>query len=96
MQSEAETGLIYAQQRYYSPKLGRFLSRDPLGFSGGLHPYAYCDNDPHNRTPLSKKRARVNPLLEWIAQIRLRSELYLGKWIFSAQNVPARLPPAAS
>ncbi len=50
MQSEGETGLIYAQQRYYSPKLGRFLSRDPLGFSGGLHPYAYCDNDPHNRT----------------------------------------------
>ncbi len=62
MQSEGETGLIYAQQRYYSPKLGRFLSRDPLGFSGGLHPYAYCDNDPHNRTdPDGREDEPKNP-----------------------------------
>jgi len=45
-----ETGLIYYGFRYYSPDLGRFLSRDPLGESAsGVNLYAFCDNDPVNR-----------------------------------------------
>ena len=34
--------------RYYSPAQGRFLSRDPIGFAGGINPYAYCYGDPIN------------------------------------------------
>ena len=49
MYTDAETGLLYCQQRYYAPNLGRFLSRDPIGFAGGLNPYAYCEGDPINR-----------------------------------------------
>ena len=30
-----ETGLVYYGYRYYSPNLGRWLSRDPIGERGG-------------------------------------------------------------
>jgi RHS repeat-associated protein len=43
--------LIYLRARYYSPSIGRFLSRDPLG---NLFPinnlYSYCHNNPINYT----------------------------------------------
>ena len=40
--------LLYLQQRYYDPDIGRFLTPDPIGFAGGLNLYAYCGNDPVN------------------------------------------------
>jgi hypothetical protein len=33
----------------YDPRLGRFLSRDPIREEGGINLYAYCGNDPVNR-----------------------------------------------
>jgi RHS repeat-associated protein len=44
--TEPYLGLSYLEQRYYEPATGRFISRDPIGFAGGLNLYAYCDNDP--------------------------------------------------
>ena len=38
------TGLIYFGARYYDPKLGRFLTRDPAG--QGFNHYIYADNNP--------------------------------------------------
>ncbi len=32
---DAETGLYYCRGRYYSPTLGRFISRDPVRYSAG-------------------------------------------------------------
>jgi RHS repeat-associated protein len=40
--------LYYLRARYYDPQLGRFLSEDPIGISGGLNLYAYAGNDPVN------------------------------------------------
>lgn len=34
--------------RYYDPGTGRFLTRDPIGFAGGINQYAYVGNDPVN------------------------------------------------
>jgi RHS repeat-associated protein len=45
---DADTGLYYYKNRYYSPKLGRFLSKDPLGMIDGPNLYAYVNNDPTN------------------------------------------------
>lgn len=45
---DSETELSYFGYRYYSAKLGRWLSRDPLGEAGGFNLYAYCQNDPVN------------------------------------------------
>jgi RHS repeat-associated protein len=39
-------GLAYDRARYYDPKLGRFLSEDPIGLRGGLNFYAYATNNP--------------------------------------------------
>lgn len=35
--------------RYYSPALGRWLSRDPIGEEGGDNLYGYVENDPASR-----------------------------------------------
>jgi RHS repeat-associated protein len=44
-----ETGLIYFGYRYYSPRDGRWLSRDPIGEAGGLNLYGFVQNDPINQ-----------------------------------------------
>jgi RHS repeat-associated protein len=40
------TGLYYYRARTYSPDLGRFLQRDPLGYVDGLNLFAYAGNNP--------------------------------------------------
>ena len=44
--TDAETGLILCLHRYYDPAAGRWLTRDPIGYAGGLNLYAYCGNEP--------------------------------------------------
>jgi len=36
----------FNRNRYYSPALGRFISKDPISFSGGMNLYRYADNNP--------------------------------------------------
>ncbi len=38
--------LILMTHRYYSPTSGRFITRDPIGYEGGLNEYAYTRNNP--------------------------------------------------
>jgi RHS repeat-associated protein len=46
---DAETGLYYYRARYYDPKVGRFLSEDPIGFdSRDPNFYEYVRNNPVN------------------------------------------------
>ena len=40
------TGQYNNRNRYYSPALGRFVSKDPISFSGGNNLYRYADNNP--------------------------------------------------
>lgn len=42
------TGLYYFRARWYDPVTGRWLSKDPIGISGGLNLYAFCGNNPVN------------------------------------------------
>lgn len=46
---DAETGLAYYGFRYYSPEMGRWLSRDPAEEQGGLNLYGMVGNDTINR-----------------------------------------------
>ncbi|GEM_PF-1638622 len=44
---DSETGLCYYKNRYLSPKIGRFLQPDPIGYDAGdLNLYAYVGNSP--------------------------------------------------
>ncbi len=48
LQSATRAGLIYMRARWYDPALGRFISEDPAGLSGGLNQYAFAGDDPIN------------------------------------------------
>ena len=43
--TDSETGLILCTHRFYDPNTGRFLTRDPIGYAGGINLYGYCQND---------------------------------------------------
>ena len=44
----AATGLINFRMRWYDAETGRWLSKDPIGLSGGLNLYAFCVDNPVN------------------------------------------------
>lgn len=46
--TDNETGLVYYGRRFYSPSLGRFINRDPIGEQGGLNMYAFVSNNGVN------------------------------------------------
>jgi RHS repeat-associated protein len=41
-----DSGLYLMGHRHYDSSLGRFLSRDPIGFAGGLNLYSYAESSP--------------------------------------------------
>jgi RHS repeat-associated protein len=49
--NDADTGLVYMQQRYYDPVAGRFLSIDPVvtdaNNGSSFNRYAYANNNPY-------------------------------------------------
>lgn len=47
---DKETGLYYYRARYYDPMEGRFISKDPIGFLGGINLYTYVQNNSINWT----------------------------------------------
>ncbi len=46
--ADDETGLLYYGYRYYSPALGRWLSRDPIEEMGGFNLYQFVNNNTVN------------------------------------------------
>ena len=56
-QLDQETGLHYNRFRYYDPRVGQYVSQDPIGFMGGANKSSYTGNQPNRR---------IDPLgLDW-------------------------------
>jgi len=53
---DEETGLHYNRYRYYSPYIGRFVSKDPIGLLGGFNVYSYAPNPITKIDPLGLKQ----------------------------------------
>ena len=47
---DPDTGLAEFGCRWYDAETGRWISKDPILLEGGWNVYAFCDNDPVNRT----------------------------------------------
>ena len=47
---DLETGLHYNDRRYYDADTGRYQTRDPIGFEGGINLYSYAAASPSRFT----------------------------------------------
>jgi RHS repeat-associated protein len=70
--NEDDGGLMDFGARFYDPRIGRFLSPDPIksaGSASGCNPYTYCLNNPLKYTDKNGMMARsINPSakgLDW-------------------------------
>ena len=65
--NDADTGLVYMQQRYYDPVAGRFLSVDPvttdLDLAASFNRYAYAQNNPLRYTDPDGRNPRAVQLI---------------------------------
>ena len=68
---DPESKLYYYRARMYNPKLGVFLSFDPLGYIDSMNMYAYCTNNPTNF---------IDPWGEATIKHRPISNKHLAKW----------------
>ena len=52
------TGLYLLTHRYYDAGAGRFISRDPIGYKGGINLYGFAGNNPVNESDPSGYQAQ--------------------------------------
>ena len=71
-----ETGLVYYNYRYYSPELGRWISRDPIEEEGGVNLYAMVGNNPIMYNDLLGQRTATDT----ISIFSLRNRNLVGRY----------------
>ena len=84
----ATTGLTNFRMRWYDAITGRWLSKDPIGLSGGLNLYAFCGGDPVYATdPFGEAHIGYRPL---DADSKYMQPINNG---LSAINLPGNIDP---
>ena len=64
---DEQTGLSYYGYRFYSPHIGKWLTRDPLGEAGGTNLYAFVDNNPLSSLDFwGLKKREVGRFVLWL------------------------------
>jgi RHS repeat-associated protein len=83
------TGLYFFRARWYDPETGRWLSKDPIGISGGLNQYVAFDNNPVMlRDPLGLcsedggyRTVRSPEILRWLVPGQIAWDNAQTAWI---------------
>lgn len=65
---DVETGLQYNRFRYYDPDIGRFVSQDPIGLSGGNNLYQYAANPSGWIDPFRLNLCKISKTIQENAQ----------------------------
>ena len=60
--TDGETGMVLFTHRYYDVVTGRWLTRDPMSYGGGIDLYGYACNNPVTRIDPSGTVARDSPI----------------------------------
>jgi len=86
--SDDETGLYYFRNRYYGWHVGRFVSRDPIGYEGSeWNLYEYVGGTPLTRTdPIGKAWWNL-----WICDLGHKLGEWYGDWKYPI-SAPAPAP----
>lgn len=92
---DSETGMYFYRARYYDPKVGRFVTKDPIGFEGGdVNLYNYVFANPVN---LNDPSGEVAPLaiIAGITAITMTAQSIspFFSWAFK-QKIPSKDPGA--
>jgi len=58
---DQETNFHYNYQRYYDPKIARYLKEDPIGFDGGINLYSYVFSNPLNLLDAFGLKSKAGP-----------------------------------
>ena len=80
----AATGLVNFRMRWYDPATGRWLSKDPIGLSGGLNLYAFCrnapnmDNDPFGRCGGNSQRPYWERYFDYMTGLMINPLAVIG------------------
>ena len=84
-----ETDLYFMRARYYNPAMGRFISKDPIGFLGGSHLYGYSDNNPVSNIDPSGHVLETpwDALNVGIGIVSLADNINNGEWGWAALDV---------
>jgi RHS repeat-associated protein len=71
---DEKNGLLFMRARFYDPRLGRFLTRDPVGLSSfDTNAYGYCANNPVRNIDPSGLQIPI-PGQEFLDLLRLSPE----------------------
>ncbi len=102
----AVTGLTNFRMRWYDAETGRWLSKDPIGLSGGLNLYAFCGDNPiQHADPLGQNWLSDNVVVpiakgmsdHWNRNVGVNDPSVLPKSPSAAESAGRRLlPPSQS
>lgn len=91
---DEKTGLSYYGYRFYSPTLGRWLTRDPLGEAGGMNLYGFVRNNPVNYIDpdgLEPTAARIKAM-EKLQDVRAKTIIELRKEVVALDPTTISIP----